>query len=172
MCATAANERERPAYRKACSIVRKSQTALLVVSLGSVLACAGGTRPNGVFVAEPMASGADASTIPEVPYAASATENFERAEALVRAHALDEARALFVIVARRFSFSRQAPLAELRVADVDFARGAYDEAAREYAAWAHDHASDERVPGALRRASIAQCRAAKARACEDDDAGT
>lgn len=143
-----------------------------LVALVCLTACGANKQPDAVFLGAPAAQSSplDASSEPlaEVAYAPSARENFERAEALARAGKLDDARSLFIIVAKRFAYSQQASSAALRVADIDFAKKSFAAAADEYGAWAHDHPSDERMPLALRRAATAQCRAANVSACQDD----
>jgi outer membrane protein assembly factor BamD (BamD/ComL family) len=101
-------------------------------------------------------------------YTEDARSYFAHAEELVRARDLDKARAEFTELKRRFSYSRSATLAELRIADIDFALGDFDKASAEYSMWAHDHRSNELLPAALARAETAKCRMSDAGPCKDN----
>ncbi len=67
---------------------------------------------------------------------------FKAAEALQRDGTKAEARAAFQDVMRKFTYSRWAKEAELRVALID-------DSPEELRKWAHDHRSDERSAGIL-----------------------
>jgi outer membrane protein assembly factor BamD len=54
-----------------------------------------------------------------------------------------EAQALLREVKRKYSYSRFAKLAELRLADIDFEQDKFAEAVRQYRQFVHDHRSDQ-----------------------------
>lgn len=54
-----------------------------------------------------------------------------------------EAQALLREVRRKYSYSRFAKLAELRLADIDFEQDKFAEAVRQYRQFVHDHRSDQ-----------------------------
>ena len=85
----------------------------------------------------------------------SYTQNAERAyqEAMKEfdAHNWAESQPLFSEVKRKYSYTRWARLAELRIADADFEQEKYAEALREYKQFIHDHRNDESVEYARER---------------------
>jgi len=54
-----------------------------------------------------------------------------------------DAQALLREVRRKYSYSRYAKLAELRLADIDFEQDKYAEAVRQYRQFVHDHRGDQ-----------------------------
>jgi outer membrane protein assembly factor BamD len=54
-----------------------------------------------------------------------------------------EAQALLREVRRKYSYSRYAKLAELRLADIDFEQDKFAEAVRQYRQFVHDHRADQ-----------------------------
>lgn len=92
-------------------------------------------------------------------YTADAKRAYEEAVTEFKAHNWIESQALFREVKRKYSYSRYARLAELRIADADFEQDKYAEALREYKAFIHDHRSEiEEVAYARARAAEAQYR--------------
>lgn len=87
------------------------------------------------------------------------TENAKRAydAALVEynSHSWIEAQALMREVKRKYSYSKYARLAELRIADADYEQEKFSDAIREYKDFVHAHRSDEEEV-AYARSRIAQ----------------
>lgn len=75
-------------------------------------------------------------------YTADAKRAYEEAMAEFKAHNWIESQALFREVKRKYSYSRYARLAELRIADADFEQEKYAEALRGYKAFIHDHRAE------------------------------
>jgi outer membrane protein assembly factor BamD len=75
-------------------------------------------------------------------YTADAKRAYDEAVTEFKAHNWIEAQVLFREVKRKYSYSRFARLAELRIADADFEQEKYAEALREYKAFIHDHRSE------------------------------
>lgn len=100
---------------------------------------------------------------PEARTALSYTKDAERAynEGLkeFEAHNWIECQALFREVKRKYSYSKYARLAELRIADADFEQEKFAESIRGYRQFVHDHRSDvEEVSYARSRIAEAQYR--------------
>lgn len=92
-------------------------------------------------------------------YTADAKRAYDEAMTEYRAHNWLEAQTLFREVKRKYSYSRYARLAELRIADADFEQEKYAEALREYKAFVHDHRSEtDEVAYARAREAEAQYR--------------
>ncbi len=77
-------------------------------------------------------------------YAASAKKAYDAANVEFEAHNWAESQALFREVKRKYSYSRFAQLAELRIADANFEQGKFADALREYKQFVHDHRADEK----------------------------
>lgn len=75
-------------------------------------------------------------------YTADAKRAYDEAMAEFKAHNWIEAQSLFREVKRKYSYSKYARLAELRIADADFEQEKFAEAIREYRQFVHDHRSD------------------------------
>ena len=75
-------------------------------------------------------------------YTANAQRAYDDAMKEFNAHNWAESQPLFTEVKRKFSYTRFARLAELRIADADFEQEKYAEALREYKAFIHDHRVD------------------------------
>jgi len=90
-------------------------------------------------------------------YTADAKRAYDEAMEEFKAHNWIEAQSLFREVKRKYSYSKFAKLAELRIADADFEQEKYAEAIREYRQFVHDHRSDaEEVSYARGRIAEAQ----------------
>ncbi len=74
-------------------------------------------------------------------YAANAERDYGKAMEEFNAHNWLQATAMFKEVKRKYTYSRYAPLAELRIADIDFEQDKMAEAVREYKQFVHDHRS-------------------------------
>lgn len=88
-------------------------------------------------------------------YSADAKKAYDAAMEDFNSHAWIDAQNGFREVKRKFAYSRYARLAELRIADIDFAQDKYAEAVRGYRQFIHDHRSDEEDV-AYARARIAE----------------
>jgi outer membrane protein assembly factor BamD len=76
-------------------------------------------------------------------YTADAKRAYEAALAEFNAHNWLEAQNLMREVKRKYSYSKYARLAELRIADADFAQDKFADSIRGYRQFVHDHRSDE-----------------------------
>jgi outer membrane protein assembly factor BamD len=76
-------------------------------------------------------------------YTADAKRAYEAALEEFNAHNWIEATTMMREVKRKYSYSKYARLAELRIADADYAQEKYADAIREYRQFVHDHRSDE-----------------------------
>src|SRR5438128_2621937 len=84
-------------------------------------------------------------------YTANAQRQYEEAMKEFNAHNWAESQPLFAELKRKFSYTRWARMAELRIADADFEQEKYAEALREYKQFIHDHKNDEGVEYARER---------------------
>jgi outer membrane protein assembly factor BamD len=106
-------------------------------------------------------AGCEPQAAPRSPlnYSADAKRAYDGAMAEFQAHNWIDAQELFRDVKRRFSYTKWARLAELRIADADFEQDKFPEALRQYKQFIHDHKSDaEEVEYARARAAEAQYR--------------
>ena len=76
-------------------------------------------------------------------YTADAKRAYDAALVEFNAHNWLEAQNLMREVKRKYSYSKFARLAELRIADADFAQDKFADAIRGYRQFVHDHRSDE-----------------------------
>jgi outer membrane protein assembly factor BamD len=90
-------------------------------------------------------------------YTEESRKAYEEAMLEFDGHNWLEAQALFRDIRKKYAFSKYARLAELRIADADFAQDKFVEAVREYRQFIHDHRSDaEEVSYASARVAEAQ----------------
>lgn len=75
-------------------------------------------------------------------YTADAKRSYDAALTEFNAHNWIEAQTLMREVRRKYSYSKYARLAELRIADADFQQDKFPDAIREYRQFVHDHRSD------------------------------
>ncbi len=75
-------------------------------------------------------------------YAADAKRAYDVAMKELESHNWIEAQALFREVKRKYSYSKYARLAELRLSDADFEQDKFAEAIRGYRQFVHDHRGD------------------------------
>lgn len=107
-----------------------------------------GARRIAVAFALLFATGAAVGCENEPPktalgYTESAKRAYDAAMAEFNAHNWLEAQSMMREVKRKYSYSRQARLAELRIADADYEQEKYSDAIREYKDFVHEHRSDE-----------------------------
>jgi outer membrane protein assembly factor BamD len=108
-----------------------------------------------LFIA--LAGCAKQETVRGLSYTADAKRAYDEAMEEFDAHNWIEAQALFREVKRKYSYSKYARLAELRIADADFAQDKFADAIRGYRQFVHDHRSDvEEVAYARSRIAEAQ----------------
>ncbi len=79
---------------------------------------------------------------PTLSYTADARRAYQEAMKDFDAHDWIEAQELMREVKRKYSYTRYARLAELRIADADFEQEKFADALREYKQFIHDHRSD------------------------------
>jgi outer membrane protein assembly factor BamD len=79
-------------------------------------------------------------------YAEDAKRAYDKAMESFDAHEWEDARALFKEVKRKYSYSRYARLAELRLADTDYASEKVGDAIAAYKSFVHEHRQDVEVP--------------------------
>ena len=98
----------------------------------------------GVLLASGVTTAACEKNEPRtaLSYTADAKRAYDEAMGEFGAHNWIEAQSLFREVKRKYSYSKYAKLAELRIADADFEQEKYAEAIRGYRQFVHDHRSD------------------------------
>src|SRR5262252_1525971 len=79
-------------------------------------------------------------------YTDDAKKAYDKAMEAFDAHEWEEAKTLFKEVKRKYSYSRYARLAELRMADADAESEKLAEAVTGYRSFVHDHRTDPEVP--------------------------
>jgi len=84
-------------------------------------------------------------------YAEDAKRAYDKAMVAFEEHDWEEAKALFKELKKKFGYSRYARLAELRMADTDFASEKLAEAIQGYRSYIHDHRTDPEIPYARYR---------------------
>jgi outer membrane protein assembly factor BamD len=104
----------------------------LVLSLG-VVSVSGAAGLAGCEKNEPKTA---------LSYTADAKKAYDEAMVEFEAHNWIESQTLFREVKRKYSYSKFARLAELRIADADFEQEKFAEAIRGYRQFVHDHRSD------------------------------
>jgi outer membrane protein assembly factor BamD len=98
-----------------------------------------------VFVfALPLAAAACGGEEPRtgLSYTQNAQKAYEAAMEEFRAHNWIEAQSQFRELKRKYSYTKYARLAELRIADADFEQEKFSDAIREYRQFIHDHRSE------------------------------
>jgi outer membrane protein assembly factor BamD len=89
-------------------------------------------------------AGSDEETKP-VTYSLTAKQNYEKGLAELKDENFPEAQKYFQFVKQKYPFSKFAVLAELGIADTQFARGQYNEAIDSYKTFARLHPTHEKV---------------------------
>ena len=111
-----------PTLRPAVALVLAA--SLSTVALGGLTGCEKGDAKN------------------PLSYTADAKRAYDEAFKEFEAHNWIETQALMREVKRKYSYSKYARLAELRIADADFEQEKFAEAIRGYRQFVHDHRSD------------------------------
>jgi outer membrane protein assembly factor BamD len=109
------------------------RSRLKVLALFGLLTTASVGALAGCEMAEPKTA---------LSYTADAKRAYEEAMVEFDSHNWIEAQALLREVKRKYSYSKFARLAELRIADADFEQEKFAEAIRGYRQFVHDHRSD------------------------------
>jgi outer membrane protein assembly factor BamD len=89
-------------------------------------------------------------------YTADAKHAYDAALEEFKSHNWIESQNLMREVKRKYSYSKYARLAELRIADADYEQEKYADAIREYRQFVHDHRSDTEVSYARSRIAESQ----------------
>ena len=89
-------------------------------------------------------AGSDEETKP-ITYSLTAKQNYEKGLAELKDDNFPEAQKYFQFVKQKYPFSKYAVLAELGIADTQFARGNYNEAIDSYKSFARLHPTHEKV---------------------------
>lgn len=92
-----------------------------------------------------------------VTYSLSAKQNYERGLDELKKENYIEAARYFGYVKQKFPFSKYAGLAELALADTEFARGNYQEAVDSYKSFARLHPTHEKVEDGYVAFRVAEC---------------
>jgi outer membrane protein assembly factor BamD len=92
-----------------------------------------------------------------VTYSMTAKQNYERGLEELKKENFAEATSYFTFVKQKFPFSKYAALAELALADTDFARGGYLEAVDAYKGFARLHPTHEKAEDGYVSFRIAEC---------------
>jgi outer membrane protein assembly factor BamD len=121
-----------------------------------------GTVPRIVFFIPLLASAgilacASSEDGKHVTYAMSAKQNYERGLEELKKENYIEASNFFSYVKQKFPFSKFAGLAELALADTEFARGNYQEAIDSYKSFARLHPTHEKVEDGYVAFRVAEC---------------
>jgi outer membrane protein assembly factor BamD len=95
-----------------------------------------------LVVAAPLAGCAGDQPKTALSYTADAKRAYDNAMNEFNAHNWIEAQTLMREVKRKYSYSKYARLAELRIADADFEQDKFADAIRGYRQFVHDHRSD------------------------------
>jgi outer membrane protein assembly factor BamD len=122
-----------------------SQTAHKILLLAALL------LPTGIVA---CASSDDSK---QVNYSMTAKQNYERGLEELKKENYVEASHYFSYVKQKFPFSKYAGLAELALADTEFARGNYQEAIDSYKSFARLHPTHEKVEDGYTAFRIAEC---------------
>jgi outer membrane protein assembly factor BamD len=108
-----------------------------------------------VLVLGACASSEDATK--PITYSLTAKQNYEKGLAELKDENYPEAQKYFQFVKQKFPFSKFAVLAELAVADTQFARGNYTEAVDSYKAFIRLHPTHEKVEDGYAAFKVGQC---------------
>ena len=102
------------------------------------------------------APAADEATKP-ITYSLTAKQNYEKGLAELKDENYPEAQKYFQFVKQKFPFSKFAVLAELAIADTQFARGNYTEAVDSYKAFIRLHPTHEKVEDGYAAFKVGEC---------------
>jgi outer membrane protein assembly factor BamD len=93
----------------------------------------------------------------KVNYSMTAKQNYEKGLAELKEENYEEAEHFFTHVKQKFSFSKYAALAELGLADTEFARGNYQSAIDEYKSFQRLHPTHDKVRDGYTTFRVAEC---------------
>ncbi len=132
--------------QRAASDRRRNACGLLVSALGLALV---GATAGGCATADEEGKG--------VTYSLTAKQNYEKGLEELKDENFAEATRYFSFVKQKFPFSRYAVLAELSLADTQYARGSHQEAIDAYKTFARLHPTHEKVEDGYVAFKIADC---------------
>jgi outer membrane protein assembly factor BamD len=92
-----------------------------------------------------------------ITYSLTAKQNYEKGLAELKDENFPEAQKYFQFVKQKFPFSKYAVLAELAIADTQFARGNFTEAVDSYKAFIRLHPTHEKVENGYAAFRVGQC---------------
>jgi outer membrane protein assembly factor BamD len=92
-----------------------------------------------------------------ITYSLTAKQNYEKGLAEIKDENYPEAQKYFQFVRSKFPFSKYSVLAELALADTQFAREAYTEAAESYKQFARLHPTHEKVIDGYAAFKVGEC---------------
>jgi outer membrane protein assembly factor BamD len=92
-----------------------------------------------------------------ITYSLTAKQNYEKGLAELKDENYPEAQKYFQFVKQKFPFSKFAVLAELAIADTQYARGNYTEAVDSYKAFIRLHPTHEKVEDGYAAFRVGQC---------------
>ena len=104
----------------------------------------------------PGCASSDEATKP-ITYSLTAKQNYEKGLAELKDENYPEAQKYFQFVKQKFPFSKFAVLAELAIADTQFARGNYTEAVDSYKAFIRLHPTHEKVENGYAAFKVGEC---------------
>ncbi len=104
-----------------------------------------------------VASCASSEDTKQVTYSMTAKQNYDRGLEELKKENFIEAARYFTYVKQKFPFSKYAGLAELALADTEFARTNYQEAIDSYKSFARLHPTHEKVEDGYVAFRIAEC---------------
>jgi outer membrane protein assembly factor BamD len=104
----------------------------------------------------PGCASSDEATKP-ITYSLTAKQNYEKGLAELKDENYPEAQKYFQFVKQKFPFSKFAVLAELSIADTQFARGNYTEAVDSYKAFIRLHPTHEKVENGYAAFKVGDC---------------
>jgi outer membrane protein assembly factor BamD len=110
-----------------------------------------------LFLVAGMASCATSDDAKQVTYSMTAKQNYDRGLEELKKENFAEAVHYFTYVKQKFPFSKFAGLAELALADTEFARNNYQEAIDSYKSFARLHPTHEKVEDGYVAFRIAGC---------------
>jgi outer membrane protein assembly factor BamD len=110
----------------------------------------------GLTLASAGCAGGDDVTKP-ITYSLTAKQNYEKGLAELKDENYPEAQKYFQFVKQKFPFSKFAVLAELAIADTQYARGNFTEAVDSYKAFIRLHPTHEKVEDGYAAFKVGQC---------------
>ena len=108
-------------------------------------------------LAAPVVGCASSDEGKSITYSLTAKQNYDKGMEELKEENYPEATRFFSFVKQKFPFSKYAVLAELALADTQFARGAYQEAIDAYKTFARLHPTHEKVEDGYVAYKICEC---------------